>query len=128
MTLELLTPTVAEPLPSAPQTAQTVGMVVGWMLVTYGLILWGMGDIAASVRTYGGAYGVAYPFAFTTAGIAVILIANELVLTDPVHSAIVASIGYLMLAVLGTGIFVFRLVYLDKLRVDATTDDPRDAG
>lgn len=99
-----------------------VGLIVGWLFITYGILLWSLGDTPLPVMTRtsgqdGGddgeeAVGVAYPFAFTAAGAGFMLMANSVVIPGPMGSAILEALGYLCLAVVGTAIFVFRLLYI----------------
>lgn len=92
--------------------ATYIGMMVGWLFITYGVVLWAYGDHPLIVVRDREAGGVAYPFAFVTVGVGFLLMANETVKLDPLGNAAVEALGYLLVAMIGTAIFVFRVLYL----------------
>lgn len=90
-----------------------VGLFVGWLFVTYGLVLWGAETRDAKLS---------HAFAFVTTGAAILLVAND-ALIPPVGglSAFLGTIGYIILAVLGTTVFVNELYEL-SVDLDVETD------
>jgi len=80
---------------------KTMGMLVGWLLITYGLVLWGSRRFTR--------HPCAYAFMFVTSGFALILVANRVVFRDFFTTLLFESLGYLVFGALGTVVFAYLI-------------------
>lgn len=92
-------------------SASLVGLLVGWLFVSYGLVLWSFDRYRDRPMTYA--------FAFTTTGFALMLVANRIIPQETVPSASLEVLGYLVLAAIGTSVFAVQLS-----RENAVPDPP----